>query len=70
MKLISEFKEDNLQCIVEKKENGETELKRQQNLEAKDKANQDLISTASKIEEARQKRKEENDKKREEKKRQ
>jgi len=23
MKLISEFKEDNLQCIVEKKENGE-----------------------------------------------
>lgn len=47
----------------------ETEQKRQQNLARKDKEAEDLLSTASKIEEARQKRKEENDKRREEKRR-
>lgn len=47
----------------------DTELKRQKNLERKDKEAEDLMSTASKIEEARQKRKEENDRRREEKKR-
>lgn len=47
----------------------ETELKRQKNLERKDKEAEDLMSTASKIEEARQKRKEDNDRRREEKKR-
>lgn len=45
----------------------DTENKRQQNLSAKDRANQDLISTATKIEDARQKRKDENDRKRDEK---
>ena len=45
------------------------ELKRQHNLAAKDKENEELLSTASKIEDARNKRKEENDRKRAEKKR-
>jgi hypothetical protein len=45
------------------------ELKRQQNLDRKDKEAEDLLSTASKIEEARQKRKEDNERRRDEKKR-
>ena len=45
----------------------ETERKRQENLSAKDKEAQSLIDTASKIEEARNKRKSENDRKRAEK---
>lgn len=47
----------------------DTELKRQQNLEQKNKEAMELMSTASKIEEARQKRKLDNDLRREEKKR-
>jgi hypothetical protein len=48
----------------------ELELKRQKNLERKDKEADDLLSTASKIEDARNNRKVENERKREEKKRQ
>lgn len=52
-----------------REEEQNVELKRQQNLAAKDKENEDLLSTASKIEDARNKRKNENDRRREEKKR-
>ena len=48
----------------------ECEMKRQQNIARKDKEAEELLSTASKIEEARKKRKEENDKRRELKKQQ
>ena len=43
----------------------ECELKRQANILAKDKESEELLSTASKIEEARNKRKIDNDKRRE-----
>ena len=46
----------------------DTEKKRQENIARKDKESQDLLSTASKIEEARIKRKVDNDRRREEKK--
>ena len=42
----------------------ETEMKRQDNIAKKDKEAEELLSTASKIEEARNKRKAENDQKR------
>lgn len=45
----------------------ETEQKRQENLAKKDAAAEELLSTASKIQEARNKRKAENDSKREQK---
>ena len=45
-------------------------MKRQTNIARKDKEAEELLSTASKIEEARKKRKEENDKRRELKKQQ
>ena len=48
----------------------ETEMKRQQNIARKDKEAEELLSTASKIEEARNKRKAENDQRRAEKKKQ